>query len=72
MSRHLLGIRKLSMREQLVGLLTDSEPDRYGEGGLVAVLESRVASLVGTEAALFVPTGTMAQQIALSPSTACC
>ena len=65
MSRQLSGPRKLTMREQLADLLTDREPDRYGEGGPVAVLESRVASLLGMEAALFVPTGTMAQQIAL-------
>ena len=40
-------------------------PDRYGEGPLVAAFEAKIASLLGTEAALFVPSGTMAQQIAL-------
>jgi len=39
--------------------------DRYGEGELVERLERRVAELLGKEAALFFPTGTMAQQIAL-------
>lgn len=45
--------------------MPDVAPDRYGDGGPVAALETRVASLLGVEAALFVPTGTMAQQIAL-------
>jgi threonine aldolase len=65
MTRKLSGVRERSMRAQLADLLTDEKPDRYGDGGQVAVLEERVASLLGTEAALFVPTGTMAQQIAL-------
>src|SRR5881227_318931 len=40
-------------------------PDFYGTGGPVAALEERVAGLLGTPAALFFPTGTMAQQVAL-------
>jgi threonine aldolase len=43
----------------------DSAPDRYGEGPLINDFESEVASLLGKEAALFLPSGTMAQQIAL-------
>jgi threonine aldolase len=39
--------------------------DRYGGGELAERLESRVAELLGTEAAVWMPTGTMAQQIAL-------
>jgi len=39
--------------------------DRYGEGELAERLESRVAELLGTEAAVWMPSGTMAQQIAL-------
>jgi len=39
--------------------------DRYGGGELVERLERRVAELLGKNAALFFPTGTMAQQIAL-------
>ncbi|MEV3872210.1 beta-eliminating lyase-related protein [Streptomyces sp. NPDC049906] len=42
-----------------------TEPvDAYGDG-VVAALERRVAGLLGTEAAAFFPTGTMAQQVAL-------
>lgn len=39
-------------------------PDVYGDG-IVADLEERTAALLGTEAAAFFPTGTMAQQVAL-------
>jgi threonine aldolase len=64
MNRQLSGVRKKTLLESL-GPVPDADPDRYGDGGPVAALESRVARLLGTEAALFVPTGTMAQQIAL-------
>jgi threonine aldolase len=48
-------------------------PDAYGLGdwsdiygnGVVAEVERRVAGLLGTEAAAFFPTGTMAQQVAM-------
>src|SRR5262245_19380557 len=39
--------------------------DVYGEDPTVRALEERVAALVGKEAALFVPSGTMANQIAI-------
>lgn len=42
----------------------DEDSDIYGNG-VVAALEQRVAGLLGTEAAAFFPTGTMAQQVAL-------
>ncbi|MGW5533467.1 threonine aldolase family protein [Streptomyces sp. NPDC004009] len=42
----------------------DGPADVYGDG-VVAALEERVAALLGTEAAAFFPTGTMAQQVAL-------
>ncbi|MET8861095.1 beta-eliminating lyase-related protein, partial [Streptomyces sp. NPDC004579] len=42
----------------------DERVDMYG-GGLVETLEERVAELLGTEAAVFFPTGTMAQQVVL-------
>jgi threonine aldolase len=43
--------------------------DVYGEDPTVARLEERVADLLGVEAALFTPTGTMANQIALRAHT---
>ncbi|WP_328949220.1 beta-eliminating lyase-related protein [Streptomyces sp. NBC_00184] len=42
----------------------DRPADIYGNG-VVAELERRIAGLLGTEAAAFFPTGTMAQQVAL-------
>ncbi|MET7987103.1 MULTISPECIES: beta-eliminating lyase-related protein [unclassified Streptomyces] len=42
----------------------DERVDMYGDG-LVETLEERVAELLGTEAAVFFPTGTMAQQVVL-------
>jgi len=39
--------------------------DRYGEGPIVADFEAKIAALLGFEAAMFMPSGTMAQQIAM-------
>ncbi|MEP6997457.1 MAG: beta-eliminating lyase-related protein [Betaproteobacteria bacterium] len=39
--------------------------DRYGEGALIGAFETKVAALLGKPAAAFMPSGTMAQQIAL-------
>ena len=39
--------------------------DQYGEDPSVNLLQDRIAALLGKEAALFVPSGTMANQIAL-------
>ena len=67
-TRMLSGTRPLSMGEQLTAFTRDADldapPDRYGDGVVTAV-EDRVAALLGTQAAVFLPTGTMAQQIAL-------
>jgi len=43
----------------------DERLDKYGKGDRIERLESRVAALLGKEAAVFMPSGTMAQQIAL-------
>ncbi len=43
----------------------DLEPDIYGEGKLIAGFEEEMAKLLGKEAAVFMPSGTMAQQIAM-------
>ena len=39
--------------------------DRYGEGGVVAELEAEVAGVLGLPAAVYMPSGTMAQQAVL-------
>ena len=51
------------LREMLRLLPADTPPD--GPLGPVAVLEERIAALLGKPAALFFPSGTMAQQVAL-------
>ncbi|MFS4097276.1 threonine aldolase family protein [Streptomyces sp. AF1A] len=61
-----------TLRDRLTWLLEaasevhdlDEPADVYGDR-VVAALEERVAALLGTEAAAFFPTGTMAQQVAL-------
>ena len=40
-------------------------PDHYGSGDSISRFESELSQLLGMEAALFFPSGTMAQQIAL-------
>ena len=46
-------------------LPADARPDRYGAGGFVERFERRIAELLGKPAAVLLPSGTMAQQIAL-------
>jgi threonine aldolase len=50
---------------EIRGELGEITTDRYGTGGVVAELESEVATLLAKLAAVFMPSGTMAQQIAL-------
>src|SRR5439155_24535164 len=40
-------------------------PDEFSRGGVVARLEERIAALLGKEMALFLPSGTMANHLAL-------
>ncbi len=64
--------RDATLRDRLARLTAEAEtaydlsepPDVYGDG-VVADLERRVADLLGTQGAVFFPTGTMAQQVAL-------
>jgi threonine aldolase len=57
------------MRQRLDALAAAADDaeraDRYGEGERLGRLERRVADLLGKETAVFMPSGTMAQQIAL-------
>jgi threonine aldolase len=41
------------------------EPDFYGEGGATKLLEEEFAKLTGKEKAIYLPTGTMANQLAI-------
>ncbi|MBZ5856134.1 threonine aldolase family protein [Flavihumibacter profundi] len=42
------------------------EKDRYGHGGTVAALEKKFEAITGKEKAMFMPTGTMANQLAIA------
>lgn len=60
--------RRTSPAEALRDLATaatEEDRDGYGSGGEVALLEQEVAELLGKPAAVFVPTGIMAQQSVL-------
>jgi threonine aldolase len=42
------------------------EKDRYGDGGAVAALEKQMELITGKEKAIFMPSGTMANQLAIA------
>ena len=56
-----------SMVTRITGLLQSDklQPDTYSIGGSVEMLENRIAQEFGMEAAIWMPTGTLANQIAL-------
>lgn len=63
--RFLAGHGPVRPAEVLAGIPADTAIDHYGAGGVVAELESTVAELLGKPAAVFLPSGIMAQQAAL-------
>lgn len=68
-TRFLTRQRALSPKEMLQALAdhvgADERTDMYGKGALVEDFEREVASLLGKPAAVFMPSGTMVQTIAL-------
>ena len=64
-TRWLNGHGPRTAAEILSSIPTDLGFDRYGAGGAVEVLEKEICKLLGKPAAVFMPSGTMAQQIAL-------
>ena len=56
---------KTTLLELAASLGEDEYPDQYGSGEAISAFEAEVARLFGKEASVFMPTGTMAQQIAL-------
>jgi len=60
---------RLSEKEEISQIsqnITDQEyADSYGEGAIISDFEKEIAKLLGKEAAVFMPSGTMAQQIAM-------
>jgi threonine aldolase len=67
--RFLSGHGRVRLRAELEALAREAgeeeEPDHYGEGALITDFEHEIAGLLGKAAAVFMPSGTMAQQIAL-------
>lgn len=64
-TRFLHGHGPVSVADMLATIPPDTAVDRYGEGGVVSAIEAEVARLLGKPAALFLPSGTMAQQAVL-------
>lgn len=55
-------LKKLQVYNTSISIQTD----RYGEGGTIADLEKRFEQITGKERAIYLPTGTMANQLALA------
>jgi len=64
-TRFLHGHGPVRAADLLATIPADTAVDRYGDGGVVDKLETEIASLLGKPAALFLPSGTMAQQAVL-------
>jgi threonine aldolase len=64
-SRFLTGHGAGRAADLLATIPPDTQTDRYGEGGVVTELESEVMLVLGKPAAVFLPSGTMAQQAVL-------
>ena len=64
-ARALAGHGNPSAAKLLAEIPADAGVDRYGAGGAVEALEDEMRSVLGKPAAVFMPSGTMAQQIAL-------
>jgi threonine aldolase len=63
--RAVTGHGPVRVADLLATIPADTAVDRYGAGGVVAELEDEVAALLGKPAAVYLPSGTMAQQAAL-------
>lgn len=60
------GSRNASvLKKAFEGIPDEFESDKYGSGEVIEEFHSKIAGILGKEAAVFFPSGTMAQQIAL-------
>jgi threonine aldolase len=64
-TRALAGHGPQSADDLLATVPAGTAVDRYGDGGVVAELETEVAAVLGQAAAVYLPSGTMAQQAVL-------
>ncbi|TYP88016.1 threonine aldolase family protein [Blastococcus xanthinilyticus] len=63
--RSLAGHGEWRADQLLATIPGDAAPDRYGDGGVVTELEAEVADVLALPAAVYLPSGVMAQQAAL-------
>ena len=61
----LAGHGQVTAADLLASIPAGTVTDRYGDGGVVCELEAEIAGLLGKPAAVFLPSGTMAQQCVL-------
>jgi threonine aldolase len=61
----LTGHGRMTAADLLASIPAGTATDRYGDGGAVAELETEIAGLLAKPAAVFLPSGTMAQQSVL-------
>ncbi len=61
----LAGHGQVTAADLLADIPASTVTDRYGDGGVVSELEAEIAGLLGKPAAVFLPSGTMAQQCVL-------
>jgi threonine aldolase len=61
----LVGHGQVTAAGMLASIPASTAIDRYGDGGVVTELEAEIAGLLGKPAAVFLPSGTMAQQAVL-------
>lgn len=68
-SNRVSGHQRIAIKQSLQNLAdatgVDEEADLYGTGQLIENFEQEIANLLGKESAVFLPSGTMAQPIAL-------
>jgi threonine aldolase len=64
-TRSVSGHGLFTAAQHLRAIPEDTELDVYGEGGVVPELETEVAGILGKPSAVFLPSGTMAQQAVL-------
>ena len=67
----LAGHGPVSAAALLASIPADAAVDRYGDGGVVADLETEIAGLLGKPAAAFLPSGTMANYPSAMPPGPC-
>ncbi len=60
-----LGPRDYIEKLQTLNQKESIAPDFYGQGGVVEMLEQKFAEITGKEQAIYLPTGTMANQLAI-------